>query len=167
MAPPAGWTYSGDPSTSDVDQVRFTLQDVDGELPLLLDLEIQWLIDEWLPRYSSLTYVAAVAAAVVSRKFAGIVSVSADGVSVNTADLSQRYRDLAVQLHQEYQAAQVGGEVDISNVLIGTSVDYSIRPLRFGLNLHDNPDAGLQDFGSWTYDPFRTNAPTELTGGVP
>lgn len=148
------WTYSGDPATSDKDEVRFYLQDTDSGFPLLQDEELQWLIDEWMPRYDSLLYVASVGAATVSRKFAGMVSVSADGVSVQTGDLAQRYRDLALELREQYKAAQVGGEINIDNVLIGHGYDHGIRPLRFAVGLHDNPEAGLQDYGGLTYDPF-------------
>lgn len=155
------WSYTGDPTTSPRDELRFTLQDTDTGLQLLQDEELDFLINEWMPKYDSLTYVASVAAATISRKFVGIVSVSADGVSVNTADLAQRYRDLALQLRDEYKAAQIGGEVNIDNVLIGQGPDYSIRPLRFGVGLHDNSDAGLQDWGGWTYDPFLDAASME------
>lgn len=148
------FTYSGDPTSSPRDQLRFTLQDTDSGLQLLQDEELDFLISEWLPRYDSLTYVAAIAAATISRKFVGIVSVSADGVSVNTADLAQRYRDLAEQLRDEYKAAQIGGEIDITNLLVGYGPDPSIRPLRFAVGLHDNVEAGQQDYGGWTYDPF-------------
>lgn len=152
------YTYVGPdaPDTTDVDLVRFTLQDTgDLGLWLLSDQELQYLIDTWRPRYSSLTFVAAIAAATISRKFAGIVTVSADGVSVNTSELSANYRQLAVDLREEYKEAQVGGEIDISNLLIGYGVDPDIKPLRFGVGLHDNPEVGLQDYGGWSYDPFQ------------
>jgi len=148
------FSYSGDPTNSDTDEVRFLTQDTDPGLPLLTDEEIDFLIERWMPRYDSLTYVAAVAAATISRKFTGIVTVSADGVSVNTADLSSKYRDMAVQLRAEYVAGQIGGEVDISSIMVGSTPDFSIKPLAFGIGLHDNPEAGLQDFGAWLYDPF-------------
>jgi hypothetical protein len=148
------WTYSGNPADSDRDQLRFILQDTDPGFPLLQDEELDFLIVQWMERYDSLTYVASIAAAVISRKFTGIVAVSVDGVSVNTADLAQRYRDQATALLGEYKAAQIGGEVDIANLMIGSTPDPSIRPLRFGVGLHDNPEAGSQDYGGWTYDPF-------------
>jgi hypothetical protein len=147
-------TYSGDPANSSLDEVRFLIQDTDPGLPLLTDEEIGFLLARWLNKYDSVTYVAAVAAAAISRKFAGIVSVSADGVSVNTADLAQKYRDMAVQLRAEYVSSQIGGEVDISNIMVGQTPDFSIKPLSFGIGLHDNPEAGMQDFGGWVGDPF-------------
>lgn len=160
------YTYSGAPFETDVDQVRFILQDTDPNMWLLSDQELQWLVDQWMPRYDSLTFVAAIAAATISRKFAGIVAVSADGVSVSTSDLAQRYRDLAVSLRDEYKQGQIGEGPDIENLLIGYGPDPSIKPLRFGVGLHDNPEAGLQDFGGWTYDPFG-DINAVLAGGVP
>ena len=148
------WNYSGDPSASDLDEVRFLVQDVDAGLPLLQDEEIQFLIDRWMPKYDSLTYVAAVVAATISRKFVGILNISADGVSVNAADLVDRYKALAQQLRAEYVASQVGGEVDLTNIMVGQSPDYSIKPLSFQIGLHDNAEAGMQDYGGWLPNPF-------------
>lgn len=142
------------PDASDKDEVRFYLQDTDPGFPLLQDEEIQWLITEWMPKYDSLIYVASVGAAVVANKFTGLVPVQADGVSVSVGDLSQRYRDMAAALRDQYKAAQIGADINIDNLLIGHSPDPSIRPLRFGVGLHDNPEAGQQDYGGQTADPF-------------
>jgi hypothetical protein len=142
------------PDASDKDEVRFYLQDTDPGFPLLQDEEIQWLITEWMPKYDSLIYVASVGAAVIANKFVGLVSVATDGVSVGTQDLAQRYRDMAAALRDQYKAAQIGADINIDNLLIGHSPDPSIRPLRFGVGLHDNPEAGQQDYGGQTADPF-------------
>lgn len=138
------FTYSGDPAESDLDQVRFTVQDTNASFPLLTDEEYDFLVAEWMPRYSSLTFVAAVAAANISRKFVGLVSVSADGVSVNTSELAQRYRDLAMALREEYKLEAIGGEIDLTNA----------QPGRFRMGLHDNLEAGLQDFGDFGLDSY-------------
>ena len=149
----ASYTYSGDPTSSAKDEVRFVLQDTDPGLQLLSDEEIEFLIDRWKPKYDSLTYVAAVAAATIARKFVGIVDINADGVSVNAAELMNRYAELAKQLRAEFVASQIGGEIDLTNIMVGQTPDYSIQPLSFGIGLHDNAQAGLQDFGVWG-DPF-------------
>ena len=148
------WTYSGDPANSQLDELRFIVQDVYETLPLLENEEMQYLLDTWMPRYDSIVYVGAIAAATISRKFATLVSVSADGVTVNTSDLSDRYAKLAEMLREESKSSMVGGEIDITNVLIGYGYDPSLRPLRFSIGLHDNPGAGIQDYGGLTYDPF-------------
>jgi len=80
--------------------------------------------------------------------------VSADGVSVDTSSLADRFNKQAAALRDEYKAAQIGAEIDITNVLIGHGRDDSIRPLRFGVGMHDNPGAGIQDYGGATFDPF-------------
>lgn len=142
------WSYSGDPATSDRDQVRFLIQDTDLEVPLLSDNEVNFLVTKWFPLYQSLTYVAAIAASVVARRFASVLNVSGDGVSVSTADLAQRYTDMATRLREEYKLeTAVGGSADIENLMIGTHLDESIVGLAFSMAIHDNPAAGAQDLG--------------------
>lgn len=145
---PPAWSYSGDPSDSDVDQVRSWLQDTDPAMPLLGDLEIQNQVDIWYPKYDSLVYVAAVCAELVSNKFAGVVSVTADGVAVNVADISPRYAEVARRLRQMHKDHQVGGEVNIENLLWDQMPDFSIAPLSFGEGMHDNREAGRQNYGT-------------------
>lgn len=141
-------TYSGDPTTTLLDEVRFLVQDVgEGGLWLLTDLEYQYLMDTWLPRYDAITYVAAMAAETIAGRFAGAVSISADGVSVNVADLSDRYRALAAQLRMQYDAGQMGA-ADIASILVDYEPDASIAPLDFGVGMHDNPSAGRQAYGT-------------------
>jgi hypothetical protein len=146
MTTPTGtWTYTG-PSASDKDEVRFLIQDTDPALPLLADDEITYLIDKWQQKFDSNIAVAAVAAGVISWKFA-VVPVSADGVTVNLADLSKKYADMAMQLRQEYMREQSTGLVDISNLMINATLDPEIAPLNFSIGMHDNPEAGEQAFG--------------------
>jgi hypothetical protein len=142
-------TYSGDPATSLVDEVRFQVQDTGADgYWLLTDLEIQHLIDRWAAVYDSITYVAAVAAGVIARKFAGVTDISADGVSVSTSGLSDRYLKVAAALRQEYKdEGATGGMPLLDNILSGTQWDPSIEPLEFGMHAHDNPAAGRQSYG--------------------
>jgi hypothetical protein len=143
------WTYSGDPTSSDKDEVRALLQDTDDTFPLLSDEEIAWLLGKWGPVYDSNEMVAAVGAAVVARKFAGLVTVQADGVEVDVSGLHDRFVAIAQELRDEYARLQDTGVVDLENLLVGVDVDPSIRPLSFAVGMHDNPQAGLQDFGGW------------------
>lgn len=153
-ATPSGWTYSGDPASSERDEVRFLVQDTDVTFPILMDAELDYLLGVWMPRVDSTIYVAAVAAEVISRKFAGVVNVSADGVSVNTADLSERYHVIASRLRDEYKAAGADAALlDLDNLLMGYLPDASIAPLTFWRGMHDNPEAGEQDYGG-TINPW-------------
>lgn len=152
---PPEWSYTppgtmdGDlPLFTQVDVVRMLLQDTDPKMPLLADLELQWLVDEWLPKHDSLYMVAAQAAERIAMKFAGVVSVSADGVTVNVSDISERYRQAAADLRESHKESQVGGEVDITNLMWDQNIDWSIAPLSFGVGMHDNLEAGRQDYGT-------------------
>lgn len=147
MADEADWSYSGNPMTSDLDQVRFWLQDTDPQVRLLSNSELGFLILQWFPKYDSLVYVASIAAESVSTKFAGVVTVSADGVSVNVADLSDRYAKRAMTLRKIHKDLQVGGEIDLTNIMVNQRRDDTIAPLNFSVGLHDNPMAGNQAFG--------------------
>ncbi len=142
------WTYSGDPSTSMRDTVRYLIQDTDETLQLQSDEELDFLLREWLPKYDSLYLVASKAASVISRKFAGVLNINADGVSVNTADLSERYATMATRLRTEHQeAAATGGVLDLANLMSDSRLDHGIKPLSFGQGQFDNPAAGRQDYG--------------------
>lgn len=142
------WSYSGNPQSSLRDQVRYLFQDTEETLPLQSDEEVDFLIKEWMPKFLSPYMVASKAAAVVARKFAGVLNITADGVSVNTADLAERYATMATRLRAEYMEATVtGGVVDLTNIMWGSQLDYGIKPLSFGVGMWDNPEAGQQDFG--------------------
>lgn len=139
------FTYSGDPADGDVNQLRFILQDTDPAFPLLTNEELVWLTGAWMPLYDSLTFVASIAAATISRKFTGLVSVSADGVSVNVSELTARYTEMAKALRREYKDSLIGGG----------PVWNDEQPRRFKVGLHDAIEVGMQDFGDFdAANPF-------------
>jgi len=131
-------SYSGDPSTSGTDAVRFWAQDT-GDPELLSDPEI-----DYLATYSGLdpdVYpidIAALAADRIAAKYAGSVTINADGVSYSGGELYQKYQGLAKELRQtaRVQAGQ-GGAPYIGNWATGK---------QFGIGMHDNPQAIVQ---SW------------------
>lgn len=151
------FSYSGDPSSSDLDTIRFYVQDVDSSDPLVQNEEIQFLIDTWFPLSNSLIYVAAVTAEIIASKFAREVSSSADGVSISSEQLQSKYQALAEQLRDQY-----GREVSSSSGVSFTSDmwdlehDPSIKPLSFSVGMDDNPLAGAQPppRGSATNDDY-------------
>lgn len=143
------WNYSGDPATSPLDEVRFLAQDTDPEFPILLDTEVNYLIAKWTDLRGSNTYVASAAAALIARKLTALVNVSADGVEVGLEDLAERYRQVAQDLRNEYNEEVETGDVsDPSSVWDYDDYDPTIRPLNFRIGMHDNPEAGRQDYGS-------------------
>ena len=148
-------TFSYDVSlTADRDQLRFLIDDTDSEMPFYQDEELDWLLEEWMSRYDSVYYVASVAADRLAVKFSSMPDVSADGVSVSLSSLAKQFRELATNLRETFKAHQIGAEIDLANVMVGTRPDPSIRPLRFAWGLHDNPEAGAQDYGGWSPDPY-------------
>lgn len=147
--PPGDWTYHppGDPDFADVDAVRLYLRDTNPAIRLLGDAELQHYVDVWMPKYDSLIYVAAIGAEALATAFAGVLSINADGVNVNTADLSERYATVAARLRALHKDAQIG-EVDITNLIWGHYEDPSLEPLNFGVGMMDNLEAGSQAYGS-------------------
>lgn len=57
------WTYSGDPSASEVDALRFKLQDTNPSEPLFTDQELAYLVDTYKDNSDALEYHAFRAAA--------------------------------------------------------------------------------------------------------
>jgi hypothetical protein len=166
------WSYSGDPSSSDLDQVRFWIQDTDPDEQILTDEDLKFLINLWYPVYESLIYVGAVACEVIASKFAREVASSADGVNIGADQLQQKYNDLATSLRDQYKAMATmvgvtsGNAPDIGGIIYGETFDASIKPLVWSIGMNDNPQAGPQDRGGvWPapLPPEQAGAPGEST----
>lgn len=145
------FSYSGDPASSDKDEVRFLTGDTDDTRPLLSDEEIGFIVDKWAPLYGSNTLNAAVCCEIIAGHFAREVTVSADGVSVGTSELQGKFEMLATSLRDQYKQEQAMASPTFSGALFDQEWDASIKPLRFGIGFMDNFRAGRQDFGD--YDP--------------
>jgi hypothetical protein len=144
------WSYSGDPSSSDRDAIRFLIQDVDQERPLLSNEDIDYVVSQWMPKYDSVLLTAAQCCEVVAGSFAREVSVSADGVSVAVSELQDKFNALAESLRDQWKIEQAGLPI-VEGVLFDEYPDPSIKPLRFGVGFMDNFRAGREDYGD--YDP--------------
>lgn len=129
-------SYSGDPANSGVDAVRFWAQDT-GTTGLLNDEEIEYLITfSGLDPVSSPLDIAALAADRIAAKYAGEVSISADGVSYSGDQLYLKYVTLAKELRQS------------ARQMAGWNAQPFVGGLRWGRNLgvgmHDNPTGSRQ-----------------------
>jgi hypothetical protein len=153
------WTYSGDPADSDLDEVRFYVQDIDPEDQLLTDESIEFLIARWTPVYGSNIMVAAMAAEALAARFAREVSYSADGVSVGVQDLQDKFDRLASSLRDQYKQYDIGGGPDVGGVMWSDYKDPLIKPTLFAVGMNDNPLAGNQTQDS----PYPTSIP-EIDG---
>jgi hypothetical protein len=141
------WSYSRDPSDSDLDAVRFYVQDTDPNDQLISDEEIEFLIAQWTPVYGSNLMVAAMAAEAIAAKFAREVSYSADGVSVGVNELQTKYDALASSLRDQYKQFDIGGGPEVGGVMWSDQPDPLIKPTIWAIGMNDNIRAGQQDFG--------------------
>ena len=173
LAPPVGrsagtFTYSGDPSTSDLDTVRFLVGDTDPNAYLLNDDEVLFLIAtvNSIGMANPLLQAAAAGAEVIASKLSREVSYSADGVSVSGDTLAAKFYTVAEKIRTLGLRADVAAAPSVGGILVGESYDPSIRPLTFSVGMHDNYLAGQQDFGgvweasNW-YGPATTAAAIE------
>lgn len=130
------WSYSGDPSSSPLDQVRFLLGDTDHDDPASLsNEEITWLISEW----DNLYFAAAAGAEQIAAQYAKEAPYSSDAVSVDLTVLQQHYTDLAETLRKEWtRKGRVALPYDGSN----RHRDWRERVERIKIGMHDVREAG-------------------------
>jgi hypothetical protein len=150
----ATYTYDA-PGVTDKDTVRFLIQDTDphgaGEWQVT-DEEIQWAYDTWFPLYNSVEYVASVVADTIAARYAREASYSADGVSVSLGPVGDQYRMLAASLREQHKQTLVGGEPDVGGIAPDEQLLPGTKPFAFGKGLHDNLEAGPQEYGG-VYPP--------------
>lgn len=141
------FSYSGDPSESMLDAVRFYAQDTNEADPLITDEEISFIIDHWSVVNDNPIYIAAVVCDTIAAKFAREIAFSADGVSLGLSELQNKYTELADSLRSQYTAHEIGGGPTVGGLLAGERFDPSIKPLIWSKGMHDNREAGRQEFG--------------------
>lgn len=140
------WTWSGDPANSDVDEVRFYVQDTDTNDQLISDEEIQFTIDKWSTVVGTNVWAAAMVAETLAARFAREVTLSADGVSVGVEQLQAHYDALAMSLREQHKSFTGAAGSPLANgTIFDDKFDSTIKPLSFGKGMHDNPRAGRQD----------------------
>ena len=161
------WSYSGDPATSDLDQCRFWLQDIDETFQMLQDEELNWLISNAEAMQAAPLYAASIAAEVLANRYAKEVSVSADGVSVQIGDLAERFNKLAENLRaQWHEIVAALGDYDFAGIVMDVnSWDETIQPLVFGIGFMDNYLAGQQDFGYYSPGGYSKELAAQEGGG--
>lgn len=132
-------TYSGDPSISTKDQVRFLVRDTTVGSMVLSDEEIEWLLTQ-----EQNVYMAAAAAAeqMVER---GVSSRSVGGlsISIDIEGTKKRATELRMKGRAAYEVPTAGG------ISIGgkqAEEDRTDRPASyFKLGLHDHPEVPSVD----------------------
>lgn len=145
------WSYSGDPTTSPTDEIRFLLQDTNTSDQLLQNEEIQFFSDKMDLVTGSRTMTAAYLADILAARYAREVAISADGVNVQAEALQDKFTSMAASLRA------MAGIVDMAGVgpSVGGTGDPlddcspSLPPKTFTSEMHDNRWAGSQTPGSW------------------
>jgi len=141
------FSYDG-AGISDKDTIRFLIGDTNASEQLLSDEEINFVVTRWKDTYNSLEYVASVCAENLAARYAREASFSADGVSVSLAAVAQQFRDLAASLRQQHKNSLVGGIPDVGGISPYEGQDPDIANFAFGTGMHDDLEAGNQDYGS-------------------
>jgi hypothetical protein len=143
------------PGDTDKDTLRFLIQDTDphdADEWQLQDEEIQWAYDTWFPLYNNLYFVAATLADTIAARYAREASYSADGVSISLGPVGDQYRALAASLREQYKSSLVGGGLDVGGMAPNEQLLPDTKPFSFGKGLHDNIEAGPQEYGG-VYPP--------------
>jgi len=144
------FTYA-DPSASDKDAVRFLLGDTVEAAEMVSDEEIEYMISKWKPVWGTVEFVAAAIAETLAARYVREANYSADGVSVSLANLGNQFRELAASLRQQHKNLLAGGQPDVGGITPGEQTDPEISPFDFGTGMHDNPEAGRQQYGNRDY----------------
>lgn len=131
-----GWSYTGDPSGSSKDAVRFLIQDVNSSKPLVQDEEIEWALTQEANLY---TAAAAICDSLVAKaggvkfKKIGELAISYDPHFYSILSGKLRARGAGNQL------PYVGGISIADKMALQADPDW-VAP-RFATGLDDNPAA--------------------------
>lgn len=120
------WSYSGDPSTSPKDEVRFLVGDTDSTKPLISDEEVNYtiaLVYAADPPASGNYLPAAFCADSIASKSARSVDKSVGDLRISYSQQAKAFRDMAFQLRQ--RATLAGVKVYAGGQLLGEKLgDY-------------------------------------------
>lgn len=139
---PFPFTYSGSPSTSDLDAVRFLMGDTDESDPQLTDSEINWL----LTQETNIYYAAAMGADTVSAKYSSVINRSVGSLSIGVGEKAERWSSLATRLRA--QAAARGATPYMGGMTKSDKQYYDDKPDlergKFDNGMMDNPGTEVE-----------------------
>lgn len=138
------FTYSGDPSTSDLDQVRFLIQDTDTNDQLLQNEEIQFLIDE-----NGVATASWKAAETIAAKFARFTDRTIGDFSEDLSQRVEQYNKIAKELKRRASlktARPFAGGISITDKENVDADTDRVKPV-FEKHTHLNPRSREFDIG--------------------
>lgn len=139
------WTYSGDPSSSDRDEVRFLVGDTDTSDQLVTDEEIAYAVTEEADNLMAASRVAKAIAA----KFARLVDKSVGDLKISYNQRQKAFLDLASELEKrsnESGAAPYAGGISISDKETVVDDADRVEPA-FKRGMNDNPGGSSDSIG--------------------
>jgi hypothetical protein len=131
--------YSGDPSASTIDAIRFYLGGSISDA-LLSDAEIQYFISTNASYSTDPMLLAAALCTNIMSKFAGEVAITGDGITYSGDQIQEKYAALAESLREQWQrqngskGAPYAGGIDRCEW-----TDPTTRAPLFALGRNDDP----------------------------
>lgn len=100
------WSYSGNPASSNLDQVRFLIGDTDAAQSQLSNEEIEYTLGSKPPKGAAAECARAIAA-----KYARLVTRSVGDLNVTYKELQENYTKLAERLDAQSASEDAGVQV--------------------------------------------------------
>jgi len=138
------WTYTGDPSANDRDEVRFLIGDTDNTDQIVLDEEIAYAIaQEANNRLAAIRIIRAVAG-----KYSRKVDKAVGDLKMSYGQIAKHYIDLAVHLESAddnlYAPLAYAGGISYSGKDTVKADTDRVDP-SFTKGIHDNPENNDDD----------------------
>lgn len=125
---PGGWNYSGDPTNSNRDAVRFLIGDTNAADPLVTDGEILYLLGE----FGAATSAAAAACRAIAAKFSRQADKTVGDLSISASQRAKAFGARADELDSAVSASlapiPVVGGVSIADKATVESSTDRVRP---------------------------------------
>lgn len=169
------FTYSGDPSASPKDALRFLVGDTDTAEQFLSDEEIAWILLETStdPATRNIYFAAAAAAEQIAGRFAREVDFSGDQATTSLGDLQDKFISLATilrtrgrEMAKQPPLPYAGGTSYTDIARHENDID-AVKPY-IGTGMHDNLLDGGMDLGvpGWSgWDQLLSDQTPGATGG--
>lgn len=147
------WTYTGDPSANNRDEVRFLIGDNDNTNQLVSDEEIAYAIaNEATNKLAAIRIVRSLAG-----KYATKVDKTVGDLKISYSQMTKHFKELAVFLEESdaslYAPIPYAGGISISDKETDRSDSDRSSPM-FTKGMDDNPVSNVDnDNGDW--DDYR------------
>lgn len=149
---PSTWTYSGDPTVSIKDEVRFLVGDTDESDPQLQDAEIAYAVTT----YGSAFRAAIYCCRALMGKYGRLVSKSVGDLRISYSDRFTHYKEMAAQLAADAfgSDAQVyaGGQTVTDKQTVESNTDRLVPAFRIGIMDNPTPPDAVRSYDETQYD---------------